>query len=105
MSDIHTKATLSQRAMHELKELVLISLYLFVVLGAVILIKTAVLRDQGIEFTPWGIAIVKAVVLAKFIVDRRSNEDRRTRYHEPADMADAKEGIRLAGAVDCYDHH
>ena len=47
MSDIHTKATLPQRAMHELKELVLISLYLYVVLGAVILIKTAVLRDQA----------------------------------------------------------
>ena len=68
MSDIHTKATLRQRGMHELKELVLISLYLYVVLGAVILVKTAVLRDQGIEFTPWGIAIVKAVVLAKFML-------------------------------------
>ena len=24
--------------------------------------------DQGIEFSPWGIAIVKAVVLAKFML-------------------------------------
>jgi hypothetical protein len=54
--------------MHELKELVFISLYLYITIGAVILIKTAVLRTQGIEFTPWGIAIVKAVVLAKFML-------------------------------------
>jgi hypothetical protein len=54
--------------MHELKELVFISLYLYVSLGAVILMKTAVLHTQGIEFTPWGIAVVKAVVLAKFML-------------------------------------
>ncbi len=42
--------------------------YLYIALGAVILTKTAVLHTQGIEFTPWGIAIVKAVVLAKFML-------------------------------------
>jgi hypothetical protein len=68
MPGINAKATLRQRAMHELKELVLISLYLYVTLGAVILMKTAVLHTEGIEFTPWGIAIVKAVVLAKFML-------------------------------------
>ena len=64
----NAKATLHQRAMRELKELVLISLYLYVTLGAVIVMKTAVLHTQGIEFAPWGIAIVKAVVLAKFML-------------------------------------
>jgi hypothetical protein len=68
MPGINAKAALRQRAMHELKELVLISLYLYVTLGAVILMKTAVLHTEGIEFTPWGIAIVKAVVLAKFLL-------------------------------------
>ena len=61
-------ATLHQRAMRELKELVFISLYLYITLGAVILMKTAVLHTEGIEFAPWGIAIVKAVVLAKFML-------------------------------------
>ena len=46
--------------MHELKEVVFITLYLYVTLGAVILMKTAALHTQGVEFTPWGIAIVKA---------------------------------------------
>jgi hypothetical protein len=62
------KAPLHQRAMHEFKELVFITLYLYVTLGAVILMKTAVLHTEGVEFTPWGIAIVKAVVLAKFML-------------------------------------
>ena len=62
------KATLHQRAMHEFKELAIISAYLYVTLGAVILMKTAVLRTEGVEFIPWGIAIVKAVVLGKFVL-------------------------------------
>ena len=68
MPGINAKATLRQRATHDVKELVLISLYLYITLGAVILVKTAVLHTEGIEFTPWGIAIVKAVVLAKFML-------------------------------------
>ena len=62
------KATLHQRAMRELKELAIIGVYLYITLGSVILMKTAVLHTQGIEFTPWGIAIVKAAVLAKFML-------------------------------------
>jgi len=68
MPEINAKAPLRQRAMHEFKELVLISLYLYVTLGAVIMIKTAVLHSEGINFSPWGLAIVKAVVLAKFML-------------------------------------
>ena len=30
--------------------------------------KSAILRDAGIDFTIWGIAIVKALVLAKFML-------------------------------------
>jgi hypothetical protein len=63
-----TKPSLHQRVLHEVKELLLISLYLYVALGAVILLKAAVLHTEGIEFTPWGIAIVKALVLGKFML-------------------------------------
>ncbi|MFL5283068.1 MAG: hypothetical protein ACJ8AW_19270 [Rhodopila sp.] len=62
------KAPLHQRAMHEFKELAIISAYLYVTLGAVVLMKAAVLHTEGIAFTPWGIAIVKAVVLGKFVM-------------------------------------
>jgi hypothetical protein len=62
------KATLQQRATHEIKELLILTVYLYIILGAVIAVKTAVLHTEGIEFAPWGVAIVKALVLAKFIL-------------------------------------
>jgi hypothetical protein len=68
MTDANAKAPLHQRALHEFQELVFISLYLYIVIGAVILMKAAVLHTHGVEFAPWGIAIVKAVVLAKFML-------------------------------------
>lgn len=68
ITEAAAKPPLHQRAMHELKELAFISLYLYIALGAVILMKTAVLHTEGIQFTPWGIAIVKAVLLAKFML-------------------------------------
>jgi hypothetical protein len=68
ITETTAKPSVLQRAFHELKELVFITLYLYVTLGAVILTKTAVLHTQGVQFTPWGIAIVKAVVLAKFML-------------------------------------
>ena len=68
----NANATLHQRAIHELKEFVILALYLYITLGAVIAMKTAVLHTQGIEFVPWGIAIVKAMVLAKFMLIGRA---------------------------------
>src|ERR1700712_5010431 len=62
------KATLQQRTMHELKEFAVVAVYLYITLGAVILMKTAVLHSQGIEFAFWGVAAVKAAVLAKFML-------------------------------------
>ncbi|HZZ22974.1 MAG TPA: hypothetical protein VFE60_10545 [Roseiarcus sp.] len=62
------KATLQQRATHEIKELLILTVYLYITLGAVIAVKAAVLHTEGIEFAPWGVAIVKALVLAKFIL-------------------------------------
>lgn len=62
------KATLHQRAVHELKELAILTAYLYVTLGAVIVMKTAVLHTHGIDSVVWGTAIVKAIVLAKFML-------------------------------------
>jgi hypothetical protein len=62
------KATLQQRAMHELKEFAILFVYLYVTLGALILLKTAVLHAQGIDSVLWGVAAVKAAVLAKFMM-------------------------------------
>jgi hypothetical protein len=69
---MHAKATLRQRAMHELTEFAILTAYLYITLGAVILMKASVLRDEGIHYVPWGIAIVKAAVLAKFMLVGRA---------------------------------
>jgi len=67
-TETHAKATLHQRAIHEFKELAIVFIYLYVILGAVLMYKTAILHSEGISFTPWGIAAVKAAVLAKFML-------------------------------------
>jgi hypothetical protein len=59
---------LRHRAISEVKLLVALSVYLYVCLGAVELYKTAVLSEVGIAYTFWGVAVVKAVVLAKFMM-------------------------------------
>jgi hypothetical protein len=56
-TETHAKATLRRRAIRELAELAIVTSYLYVTLGAVILMKVSVLRDQGISFAPWGIAV------------------------------------------------
>ena len=71
-TEIHAKATLPQRAVHEFREFAILTVYLYITLGAVIVMKTAVLHTEGIEFAPWGIAIVKALLLAKFMLIGRA---------------------------------
>ena len=63
-----TKSSLRHRALEEFKELLALTAYLYVCLGSVILLKSAILSDAGIDYTIWGIAIVKALVLAKFML-------------------------------------
>jgi hypothetical protein len=55
-TEIPAKAALQQRATHEIKELLILTAYLYITLGAVIAVKTAVLHTEGIEFAPWGVA-------------------------------------------------
>jgi|SRR5882757_1569592 len=71
-TEIHAKETLPQRAVHEFREFAILTVYLYITLGAVVAMKTAVLHTEGIEFAPWGIAIVKALLLAKFMLVGRA---------------------------------
>ena len=52
----------------EFTELAIISAYLYVCFGSLLLFKTATLRAYGIGFAPWGIGAIKALVLGKFIL-------------------------------------
>ncbi len=55
-------------AVDEFLQLWSITAYLYVCFIALIFFKAAILRGHGISFTPWGLAIVKALMLAKFIM-------------------------------------
>ena len=61
-------AAVKQRLRHELKEFFLIFLYLYVCLGMLTIYKSLSLQTYGIEFAPYGFALVKSLVLAKFIM-------------------------------------
>jgi GYF domain 2 len=65
---IAPKPTLVQRARHELVEYFVISAYLFVCFGSLLFYKSAILRNDGIEFTVFGLALAKALILGKFIL-------------------------------------
>ncbi len=62
------QATLAQRARRELYEFLVVSAYLYVCFAALIFYKASILHSEGIEFTAFGLAIVKALILGKFLL-------------------------------------
>lgn len=67
-----SKATIRERAQSELKEFFFITAYLFVAFVALTFYKSAVLEAQGVHWVPWGFAIIKAAIAAKFILIGRA---------------------------------
>lgn len=67
-----SKPALRERAISEVRELAYITAYLFVVFSALTFYKSAILQSQSIEWLPWGFALIKSVVLAKFIMIGRA---------------------------------
>jgi hypothetical protein len=62
-----SKASLRERAVDELKEFVIITAYLFLCFGAVAYFKASILKAHGISFAPFGFAVAKALICAKFV--------------------------------------
>jgi hypothetical protein len=60
--------TLKQRVYHELKEYVVIALYLWLVFGLLLLYKSVILNEEHISYVASGIAVINALVLGKFIL-------------------------------------
>lgn len=59
---------LKQRLMHELCEYLVISAYLYVCFGTLLFYEASIRQSDGIAFAPFGIAIVKALVVGKFVL-------------------------------------
>jgi hypothetical protein len=54
--------------MRELTDLGILTIYLYAAFGCLLLFKVAALEGHGIDWAPWGLAAIKAVLVAKFIL-------------------------------------
>lgn len=59
---------LRARLLDELRRYAIVTVYLYVCIGAVLLYRAAVLRSHGIEYTFFGLALLKALILGKFLM-------------------------------------
>lgn len=62
------KPSVKQRVWHELKTYFWVSLYLWLCFGVLFLYESAMLKDQGQSYLHFGVALVKALVIGKFIL-------------------------------------
>jgi hypothetical protein len=58
----------SERLRTELREYAIVFLYLYVCLGALLLFKAALLREEGVNSLHFGLALGKALILGKFML-------------------------------------
>ena len=66
MSD--AKRTLKQKTVHEIREYIAISLYLFVVFSLFVVYKSVILAEHHIDFALHGFALINALALAKVML-------------------------------------
>jgi len=62
------RARLKERAREELRNYLLIALYLYICFGIALIYKAALLEEEGIHLLPHGLAAIKALILGKFIL-------------------------------------
>lgn len=62
------KDSIVERFIKELREYLIISVYLWICFGVLLLYKTAILQAEQVKFIPLGIAAVKALIIGKFIL-------------------------------------
>jgi hypothetical protein len=67
-----TSHALKQRAYREFKEFLVIAFYLWVVFGLLLLYKSVILNEEYISYLAHGIALINALVLAKFMIIARA---------------------------------
>jgi hypothetical protein len=67
-----TSRTLKQKAYREFKELLIITLYLWVIFGMFIIYKEVILAEHRIDVVAHGIALINAVALAKIMLLARA---------------------------------
>jgi hypothetical protein len=61
-------SSVAHKVAHELREYALISAYLYICFGALLIYKTAILRGENVSYVPYGTAAINALVLGKFVL-------------------------------------
>lgn len=62
------KSHLKERAADELKEFLIITVYLYICFAAIIYLKASILQAHGIAYAAFGVAFAKALICAKFVL-------------------------------------
>jgi hypothetical protein len=70
--DTASKVSVRERITTELTEFVIIAVYLYVFLAALIYLKAAILHAHDIPFATFGFAAAKALICAKFVLIGRA---------------------------------
>jgi hypothetical protein len=63
---------LSPRVVEEARRVAITTVYLYICFGAIILYRMATLHSYSIDYAPWGLAAIKALVLGKFVLIGRA---------------------------------
>jgi len=62
-----SKTSISKRVTDEFKDFIVVAAYLLVCFTAILYLKSAILKAHGVAFEPFGFAVVKALICAKFV--------------------------------------
>jgi hypothetical protein len=60
--------SIQQRALRELRNFAILAVYLWICFGALVFLRDTMLRFQGVSYLPWGFALIKALIIAKFVM-------------------------------------
>jgi hypothetical protein len=74
--------TLREKALRELKTFGILSLYLWICFAAIVFMGEAIMQFKGVSYLPWGFALIKAVIIAKFVMLGEMLQSRERRKHE-----------------------
>lgn len=62
------KPSIKERFWEEMRRYAWVSLYLWVCFGVLLAYESALLAEQGTQYLPYGVALVKALVIGKFLL-------------------------------------
>ncbi|KAA1193955.1 hypothetical protein F0M18_00475 [Pseudohalioglobus sediminis] len=62
------KGSVKERFLKEMREYLIISIYLWICFSVLLTYKAAILEAENVAFLPLGIAAVKALIIGKFIL-------------------------------------